>query len=107
MEDGLYSNYIYFIEMVENEYCVIGHKNGISILNISDSVVSFSNLGYIKEMNNLLNNSTFLAGKSHLWIGCGRSKVLNLSIEKFNDKKHIPELVISDILLNGKFCPIK
>jgi len=101
-DDGLYSNYIYFIEEIANNDLIIGHKNGVSIVNYVDSKVEIHNLGYIKEMNNLLANSSYLAGVNNIWVGCGRNTLLNLDIEKYKDEKFIPQLIVSDILLNGK-----
>ena len=98
-DDGLFNNFIYFVEETQDGKLIVGHKNSVSIIkNISDGT-EITDLGHIPELEFILPNSNFISASNYMWIGTYQGAV---RIPKINvyDPKFIPELQMESILIN-------
>jgi ligand-binding sensor domain-containing protein/serine phosphatase RsbU (regulator of sigma subunit) len=97
-EQGLYSNYLYFISLTNNNSLTIGHKEGLSVINYHDSI-SISNIGYVKELEYILPRASYFAGEKNLWIGTNNGLV-NLHADFILNKSFVPNLYIEKLIIN-------
>ena len=104
-KDGLFSDYIYFINETRDNKVVIGHKSSLTIVDISQYEYKFSDLGFTKELEYILPRSNYLSSSNYQWIGTYKGAV---KIPKINNnvKNYIPELILENVKINEEIQAI-
>ncbi len=99
-EDGLKSNYTYAIDIDANQNIWIGHRNGLSKINTTDSTINLfdNNLGISGQVNF---GAMYLDTKNNLWIGTDAGLIkYDPSKEKPNNIG--PKVNLLNVLVNDK-----
>ena len=103
-KNGVFSDYIYFIDETEDSKIISGHKSSLSIVDISQYEYKFSDLGFTKELEYILPKSNYLTSSNYQWVGTYKGAV---RIPKINNnvKNYVPELIFENIKINEEIKP--
>ncbi len=100
INDGLFTNYVYFVSETSYNTVLLGHKKGITIIENSDSIPNIHHLGNINELEFILPKSYYLAGQKNLWVGTSTGLV-NIPLNYIHSTHYQPKLFFKSIQISS------
>ncbi len=104
--DGLFANYVYFINEISHNTVLLGHKKGITTIEITDTVPNIRHSGNIDELEFILPQSYYVAGGKNLWIGSSNG-LINVPLNYIQSSKYQPQLFIENIQISSDNIGVK
>lgn len=105
-KDGLFTNYVYFICEIAHNKILLGHKKGISVLEIVENSPNIRHLGIIKELEYVMPNSYYQAGNKNIWIGTS-TNLVNIPLDFINTPNDEPNLFIESLQIGSDTINVK
>lgn len=102
-KDGLFSDYIYFLEETADHKIIAGNKSSVSLIKpqVNSSACEITDIGKIPELEYIIANSFYLSASDYLWVGTSFGIARIPKISKF-ENKYLPKLTINSINVNSK-----
>lgn len=100
-EDGLFDTRVKFLERTKDDKIIVGHNFGVSIIKFEQDKRDFTDLGFIKNLEFVSENASYLSSSNYLWIGTNNGVIRIPHINEFKPK-FIPQLEIGQLLIDQK-----
>jgi len=98
-KDNLFSNSIKFLEQTKDDKVVVGHNYGVSIIQFVGSNTEITDLGFIKNLEHVSDNGSYLSASNYLWVATNQGAIRIPHINEFRPR-YTPNLFIEQFLLD-------